>query len=519
MKKVTGVFVLICLLLTNLGVFAEESTINKYTVEYVSGCDTAVAGTVVTGYSEVLECEISRVRPKKAGYEFLGWSFSERDYVNDAIFAPGETVKISDSVKLFAIWEDLNQKKLSYMDGYVEILPAQLVFSDSAEVSEIVPKKSGYVFAGWTFSDSEGSRTVFPGETLNLEKSTVLIASWKRGDFELPLLQKTEGSDGETVFVCDNVNDFDAAELKIQSLGKETQKEYLFREGEVRVTDLDEGAYVAWIDAKKYGIDYKSEKLNFVVAEKNAEESQLAVLMDGKKLAFDLPPVILDGHTFVTLRYFCEYLGADVLWDDASRTAIITYNGTRMKIKENSDICVVDGATYKLAAKTVILSSRLFIPLRSVAELFNCEVVWDPSRKVYMFSEQVNVFDKNIFSINGNNEKYLSYSDGALEGSRTVDFSAMWVFDVVDEAKEIYEIYNFSEMTKPLEVKLSEAKDNQPVRIWEKSGFDGCLWKVTNCGKDEYLIQPANNSSFYLDAANRCITTDETITYLKGVYR
>ena len=519
MKKIISGLVLFCLLLTNFAVFAEESTINKYTVEYVSGCDTAVAGTVVTGYSEVLECEISRVRPRKIGFEFLGWSFSERDYVNDTVFAPGETIKISSSVTLYASWEDLSQKKLSYRDGYQEILPAQLVFSESAEVTEIVPKKAGYVFSGWTFSDSEGSRTVLPGETVNLEKSTILLANWNRGNFELPLLQKTEMEDGELVFTCENADDFDVAELKIRALGNGSQRECSFRECEASVTELDSGAYEAWVDAKKYGIDYKSEKMNFVVAAKDVEEAQLAVFMDGKKLAFDLPPVILDGHTFVTLRYFCEYLGADVLWDDPSRTAIITYNGTRMKIKEHSDSCVVDGATYKLAAKTVILSSRLFIPLRSVAELFNCEVVWDPSQKVYMFSESVNVFDKNIFSINGNNEKYLSYAEGTLSGSKSVDFSAMWIFDVVDEAKGIYEIYNFTEMTKPLEVKLSEVKENQPVRIWEKNVYDGHLWKVTNCGKDEYLIQPANNSNFYLDAVNMCVTTDETITYLKGVYR
>ncbi len=519
MKKVISVLVLFCLFLTNLVVFAEESTINKYTVEYVSGCDTAVAGTVVTGYSEVLECEISKVRPKKSGYEFLGWAFDERDYVNDEIFKPGATVKISSSVKLFALWEDLNKKELSYIDGQQEILPAQLTFSDTVEVSEIVPRKDGYIFSGWTFSDSEGSRTVLPGETVTLEKSTVLIAEWKRGDFALPLLKKTEDADDEVVFVCDNIDKFDAAELKIRSLENDSQKEYLFSGGDAKVADLDEGAYEAWIVATRYGIDYKSEKLNFVVADESSEEEQLSVFMDGKPLAFDLPPVILDGHTFVTLRYFCEYLGADVLWDDAARTAIITYNGTRMKIKENSDSCVVDGATYRLAAKTAILSSRLFIPLRSVAELFNCEVVWDPSRKVYMFSESVNIFDKNIFSVNGNDEKYLSYADGGLVGSKSVDFSAMWVFDVVDEEKGIYEIYNFSEMTKPLEVKLSEVKENQPVRIWEKSGFDGYLWKVTNCGKGEYLIQPANNSNFYLDAANMCITTDETITYLRGVYR
>ena len=85
--------------------------------------------------------------------------------------------------------------------------------------------------------------------------------------------------------------------------------------------------------------------------------------------------------------------------------------------------------------------------------------------------------------------------------------------------KRIYEIYNFCEFDKPLEVKASEMKEGQPLRLWEKSGHDGYLWKVIECEKGEYFIQPANNDNFYLDAVNMCITNDETKVFVNGVYR
>lgn len=521
MKRVLSFVVLLCLVFTSIGVTAkDEKMINVYTISYTSGTESKIADSTVTGYSEVLETAVTKIRPMREGYEFLGWSYAEKDYENTPLMQPGEKIKISSSVELYAIWNESDMVKISYKDGSQEALPSQLVSIGENRISEIIPQKNGYTFAGWSYSNNEGIETLFPGDILYTEKNVVLLARWERGNLELPMLELREAEVGAVVFECENYDKFDGIMLKIRSLESGFKNTYEFHEGTVKIEDADFGAYEALIVAEKYGIEYVSNKVNFVFSYGiEQEDAPLTVYMDGEKLSFDLPPTLIDGHTFVTLRYFCEYLGADVLWDDPARTAIITYNGTRMKIKENSDVCIVDGTVYRLPAPTVIMSDRMFLPLRSVAELCKCEVIWDPSFRVYMFSDKTNVFDKNVFSISGNNGKFLCVEGSEVCLSEDVLYDAMWIFDTVDEHRGIYEIYNFSDMSLPLEVKISEMKEGNSLRLWQKSGYDGYLWKVTKCGDGEYFIQPANNDEFYLDAANMCITTDVTKVYLNAVYR
>ena len=98
MRKIFCFILFCCLAVEGIFAYAEDGSINKYTIDYISYCDTEVASSVVTGYSDVLEEQISKVRPKQEGFEFLGWSYSEQDYVNSPIIQPGETVKISSSV-------------------------------------------------------------------------------------------------------------------------------------------------------------------------------------------------------------------------------------------------------------------------------------------------------------------------------------------------------------------------------------------------------------------------------------
>ncbi len=520
MKKAICAVLTLFFMLSGIPTFARETEDGAYIVSYNTGCDYVVKDTVVDGDEEVRQVSISKTRPARDGYMFLGWSFAEQDYVNDDIIQPGETVDISSSVALYAVWKAENPPKILYMDGPVNVLPAQPAEAGEVRVSEIVPKKDGYIFSGWSYSRDGVNEILLPGDGIETNGTAVLLARWERGEVDVPELQVREGVGSALIFACENAGLFDDIILEIRSLSTGNVQTYGFSEGVARVDDLSQGAYVARVIAEKYGIKYRSDRRNVVVSSDGEfSVGVLTVFMDGKQLTFDLPPVLLDGHTFVTLRYFCEYLGADVGWDNGTRTAIITYNGTRMKIKENSDVCVVNGKTVQLSAPTVIMSSRMFIPLRSVAELCNCEVIWDPSQKVYMFSENVNIFDKNIYTISGNNGKYMSLDDGGLRGKTDADFDSAWIFDTVDEEKGIYEIYNFADMQTPLEVKTSIYEEGRPLRIWEKSGFDGYLWKVTQCGAGEYFIQCANHPEFYLDAVNMCITTDETKVFLKGVYR
>jgi len=168
-----------------------------------------------------------------------------------------------------------------------------------------------------------------------------------------------------------------------------------------------------------------------------------------------------------------------------------------------------NGETRFLPTKTKLLESRMFLPLRSVAEICDCEIVWDVGRRVYVYKDEAQALSKNMFFIKNSSGEFLSYNDAELKLSSDESMNGIWIFDEIDKENQIYEIYNLADLERPLEVKRSEVFDGQSVRIWEKSGYDGSLWKIKRTQNGEYMISPKGNDSLYLDTDTMTLTNTE----------
>lgn len=53
----------------------------------------------------------------------------------------------------------------------------------------------------------------------------------------------------------------------------------------------------------------------------------IKIVVDGKELTPDVPAQIIDGRTMVPIRFVAEALGAEVSWDAATNSVIITTAG------------------------------------------------------------------------------------------------------------------------------------------------------------------------------------------------
>jgi hypothetical protein len=77
------------------------------------------------------------------------------------------------------------------------------------------------------------------------------------------------------------------------------------------------GAEVAWLPASQTVVASTGHlEIEMVVGEHEAK-------VNGRRVGLDTPAQVISGHTMVPLRFLSESLGADVRWDDASRTVII----------------------------------------------------------------------------------------------------------------------------------------------------------------------------------------------------
>lgn len=102
-----------------------------------------------------------------------------------------------------------------------------------------------------------------------------------------------------------------------------------------------------------------------------------SLIVDGKTVQSDVPPVITDGRTLVPVRALFESLGATVGWDDATQTATATKGGTVISMQIGSQTAYVNGAATSLDVPAQTVDGRTMVPARFVAESLGAQVEWD----------------------------------------------------------------------------------------------------------------------------------------------
>lgn len=102
-----------------------------------------------------------------------------------------------------------------------------------------------------------------------------------------------------------------------------------------------------------------------------------SVEVDGLRLKFDVPPIIVDDRTLVPMRAIFEALGARVDWDDETRTVTASASGKTIVMRIGDAQMTVDGAAVDLDVPPMILFDRTLVPVRAVSESFGATVDWD----------------------------------------------------------------------------------------------------------------------------------------------
>ena len=122
-------------------------------------------------------------------------------------------------------------------------------------------------------------------------------------------------------------------------------------------------------------------------------EKTISVYLDNEKLEFDVNPKIVNDRTMVPMRIIFEKLGAEVTWDESTKTAhAFTYNydiarGVSITIGAPNMRDAYD-TSIKLDAPAIIDNGRTLVPLRAISEAFGCTVQWNAeTNTVIIFSE------------------------------------------------------------------------------------------------------------------------------------
>lgn len=112
--------------------------------------------------------------------------------------------------------------------------------------------------------------------------------------------------------------------------------------------------------------------------------SEISVYVDGEPLSFDVPPAMINDRTMVPMRRIFEALGASVTWDEETQTAVGVTADNEVRITVGESFLRKNGKKAALDTPATVISDRTLIPVRAVAESFDCSVEWVESRQAVL---------------------------------------------------------------------------------------------------------------------------------------
>ena len=136
------------------------------------------------------------------------------------------------------------------------------------------------------------------------------------------------------------------------------------------------------LGAKMYEFAETLPKPDFYNVEEKQEEQKpkpdkITVYINGEEVKFDQNPIIKENRTLVPVRAIFEALGAEVEWNEESRTVTAVKDETVITMKINEENMYKNGEKVVLDAAPEIVNSRTLVPVRAIAESFGNEVSWN----------------------------------------------------------------------------------------------------------------------------------------------
>lgn len=103
---------------------------------------------------------------------------------------------------------------------------------------------------------------------------------------------------------------------------------------------------------------------------------QVQVVAAGRFVS-ELRGYVKNDATMVPMRGIFERMGAEVLWNEATRTVTAKRGATTIVLRPDAAEAVVNGAATALPVAPEIVEGHLYMPLRFVAETLGATVAWD----------------------------------------------------------------------------------------------------------------------------------------------
>lgn len=99
--------------------------------------------------------------------------------------------------------------------------------------------------------------------------------------------------------------------------------------------------------------------------------------INGEAATLDVAPFVADDTLLVPARFVAESLGTTIAWEQATKTAILEKDSTRLEMQMDNTAVTVNGKAATAPVAATIVDNRTYLPFAFVAETFGMTAQWN----------------------------------------------------------------------------------------------------------------------------------------------
>ncbi|SHG89467.1 copper amine oxidase N-terminal domain-containing protein [Tepidibacter thalassicus] len=137
-----------------------------------------------------------------------------------------------------------------------------------------------------------------------------------------------------------------------------------------------------------------------------AINKEIKININNKILKFNVSPIIENNRTLAPIRTICEKLGATVSWIENNKEVIIKKNDINIKLKINNKEAYLNNKLIILDTPPKIISNKTLAPVRFICESLNANVLWDYKNYTVIINNNHNNIYNSLKKISDYNGKF-----------------------------------------------------------------------------------------------------------------
>lgn len=164
----------------------------------------------------------------------------------------------------------------------------------------------------------------------------------------------------------------------------------------------------------------------FQVVSAEDYEDDIRVTINGQNLIMDQPPVTIDDRTLVPMRDIFEGLGSSVEWNDDTHTAVSVLGKDKVEIQIDNKTAKKNDEDVTLDVPAKLINDTTLMPVRFVSESLGANVDWDDDTRTVSITTP-GAEGKAIFTLNFDNltsfQNNTDFITGAAYDGKNVSLS------------------------------------------------------------------------------------------------